>query len=78
MHYGFMRQIKEVFPILVGSTIMAVAIVVTINLLNNPYTQLVISTTIGLITYLSYSYITKDESLKDLYIIICQKIRNRK
>lgn len=70
---GYIRQMKDVLPILINSMVMgAVAYLATLITDSNAI-KLVIGTLAGIVYYLSMSYLCKSDELKEVWGIIRRK-----
>ena len=71
--YGFYHQIKDIAPILVHTTLMALAVVISIRLIHAPTHQLVFGVMIGILYYAIVSYLLKFEECKTLVNMLFHK-----
>jgi O-antigen/teichoic acid export membrane protein len=70
--YGLNKQLKEIFPIIVYSTIMALCIHFGIKFTEQNIIKLCVGFIIGMVSYLLTGYLFKDKSLKEIVNIIRQ------
>ena len=68
INIGYWSELKLLFPIMTVVSIMAVCVYVIQTLLVNPYWQLSIGASVGLLVYIFFSYLFKLEEMKSLQL----------
>ena len=75
--YGFWKQIKDLYPILMQSLIMGILVFFVVNQLSSLGAQLFFGIVVGAIYYILSSYFLKFKELQDIVDIISRK-KNKK
>jgi O-antigen/teichoic acid export membrane protein len=65
--YGLLKQIKDMFPRILATMIMSCVLIIFIFFNLNDFVRIILSITVGLITYLGVSYLFKLDEVIDLY-----------
>lgn len=74
LQYGFMAQMKALFPIIVRSILMAVVVYIIIMLFENAWMKFLVGSLVGIIVYTGFSIMAKDESYHELKQMVKKKI----
>ena len=74
--YGFWKQMKDLFPILIQSLIMGILVFFVVNHLSSLGAQLFFGIVVGALYYIVSSYFLKFKELQDIIEIISRK-KNR-
>lgn len=74
LNYGFVEQMKVLLPILVNVSIMYFFSSMAMSLSNSSFVKLFLGVVVGFFSYVLLSFLTGDESLKDIKAIIKSKI----
>ena len=70
---GYMRQMRDIFPILINSIVMGTIAYLATLVTESNSIKLIIGTCAGIIYYFSVSYLCKSEELKEIWGIIRRK-----
>lgn len=71
--YGFVKQMKDLFPFLIQSLLMGALVSFVVSIMTSPWLQLLVGIIVGMLYYLISSYIFKLQELRDLIEIIKRK-----
>ncbi|MBR3519391.1 MAG: lipopolysaccharide biosynthesis protein [Paludibacteraceae bacterium] len=72
--YGELKQLKSLLPILCNCAVMAVVIYVSMLFFSSPVLKLCVAIPMGVISYILYSIITKDENFNEVLRIVKGKM----
>ncbi len=70
INIGYLKQMKDVFPILIVSLIMGIVVYVTILFFTSDFTKLIIGIPLGMFIYIVGTYLLAHEELSELVKII--------
>ncbi len=70
LNYGFTSQIKEVLPIIANVLVMSLIVTLSIGLFDSSLLQLIVGAFVGVISYVTFSILTKDSSFYELLNIV--------
>lgn len=76
INVGFLKQMQDITPTLILSTVMFGAVFASIHYIDNYYTQLVVGIIIGAAIYLGGTYLLKFPELKEV-ITLYKDLKNR-
>lgn len=76
--YGAIKQLVDMFPIMIASTVMALVVFVTLTVFDSSLIQLLLGSIIGVVTYLLASYLLKVSELQEVRIIGLKLIKRIK
>lgn len=78
LNYGLIPQLKVVFPILIHSLLMGVAVVASTHFLSSNALKLSVGIPVGVLAYLGIGYVKHDETLFEIVDIVKSKILHKK
>nr|WP_315390931.1 lipopolysaccharide biosynthesis protein [uncultured Prevotella sp.] len=70
INIGYLKQMKDVFPILIVSLIMGIVVYITILFFTSDFTKLIIGIPLGIFIYIVGTYLLAHEELSELVKII--------
>ena len=70
INIGYLKQMKDVFPILIVSLIMGIVVYITILFFTSDFTKLIIGIPLGMFIYIVGTYLLAHEELSELVKII--------
>lgn len=70
INIGYLKQMKDVFPILIVSLIMGIVVYITIPFFTSDFTKLIIGIPLGMFIYIVGTYLLAHEELSELVKII--------
>lgn len=73
---GFFRQMRDVFPTMLLSLAMAVLIYGTTRIIDGNGLQLMVGASVGILFYISVSYLFKFPELKEIYGLVRKRGKN--
>ena len=74
LNYGMWMQLKELLPIFVNVIIMFIVVTMCMTIINTPFIKLIIGIFVGVISFFSFAFFTKDESLNDAKRMILERV----
>lgn len=74
LNYGMSKQLRELLPIFINVAVMFVAVSFCMSFFDSSIVKLIIGIIVGIISFFSFAYLTKDESLYDAKEIIIERI----
>ncbi|MDO4184898.1 MAG: lipopolysaccharide biosynthesis protein [Bacteroidales bacterium] len=73
LNYGIWKQMKELLPIFVNVAIMFIIVTLCMTLVEPPFMKLLIGISAGVFSFVSFAFLTKDESLNDAKEVLMKK-----
>ena len=73
INVGFIRQIKDLFPIMVLAFTMGIVVYMVMTLFNNLYLQFIVGVLSGVVYYILFSCLFKFKELEEIVLIIRKK-----
>lgn len=73
INIGYLKQMKDVFPILIVSLIMGIVVYITILFFTSDFAKLIIGIPIGMFIYIVGTYLLAHEELSELVKVIKKK-----
>lgn len=70
INIGYLKQMKDIFPILIVSLIMGIVVYITILFFTSDFTKLIIGIPLGMFIYIVGTYLLAHEELSELVKII--------
>jgi O-antigen/teichoic acid export membrane protein len=74
LNYGFEKQMKVLLPVFINVAIMGCLVHLSLGWTDNIFFKIIIGFLVGVISFLSFSILTKDESLYDVKEIVLNKL----
>ena len=74
LNYGFLEQMKDIYPILINSIIMLVMIIIANTLFDSYWMQIGVGALIGVLSYYIVSIMYKEPALDEFLSIVKSKI----
>jgi O-antigen/teichoic acid export membrane protein len=75
INYGYLSQMKDLFPILLHSLIMGVIVGLTVYLLTSLWAKLIVGIIVGIIYYIVGAYLMKFKEMAELIAIVKDRIK---
>lgn len=71
--YGYIKQMKNLLPLLIHSLIMGAIVFIVVNLLHGMWLQLIVGVSVGIVYYIAGAYVFKFPELQELINILKRK-----
>jgi hypothetical protein len=75
--YGALKQLRDMIPIFISTSIMAALVYASILLLDNNLLKMVVGGFVGLISYLAVSHFMKIEEMNEVKLLFSKLLKRK-